>query len=75
MALNPAYEAPEIEYCLKKVGIKALFVNHKHRAQNYYDILLSIIPELANSTADRRVASQSLDKLKSVVVNDDAHLP
>lgn len=68
------YQAPEILYGFKKVGLKAVFVNHKHGKQNYYDILLSVVPELATST-DRVVVSAKLEHLRTVVVKGDVDLP
>lgn len=45
------YQAPEIEYCLKKVGVKALIADHKIRDENLYNTLTEIMPELPNSKA------------------------
>lgn len=73
VGLNPAYQAPEILFCLKKIGAKAIFVNHKSRHQNYYDILRSIIPALDCSN-DRVINSNQLENLKTIIVNSSEKL-
>lgn len=67
VALNPAYQAPEMEYCLNKVGIKAVVCAHKHKTQNYYELLEKIAPELGRSEPGKLESSKA-PTLKSVVV-------
>lgn len=67
VALNPAYQAPEMEYCVNKVAIKAVVCAHKHKTQNYYELLERIAPELPKSEPGK-LFSEKVPSLKSVVV-------
>lgn len=67
VALNPAYQAPEMEYCVNKVGIKAVICAHKHKTLNYYELLGRIAPELPKSEPGKLVSSKT-PSLKTVVV-------
>lgn len=67
VALNPAYQAPEMEYCLNKVGIKTVICGHKHKTQNYYELLTKIAPELHKSEPGK-LSSEKVPSLKSIIV-------
>ncbi|GBN66099.1 Acyl-CoA synthetase family member 2, mitochondrial [Araneus ventricosus] len=47
--INPASQPMELEYCLKKVGCKALVMWDVLKTQDYYKILCDIIPDLPKS--------------------------
>ncbi|GBP04656.1 Acyl-CoA synthetase family member 2, mitochondrial [Eumeta japonica] len=47
VGINPAFQGPELEYCLKKVNVKAIVCPLSFKSQNYYDIIHSICPELS----------------------------
>lgn len=72
VALNPAYQAPEMEYCIKKVGIKAVICAHKHKTQNYYDLLVKIAPNL-NNCEPGKLHNENVPSLKTIIVitNED----
>lgn len=59
VGINPAFQAPEVEYVLKKVNVKALVCPQIYRKQQFYKILCSICPELIERRTD------SLQPLKS----------
>ena len=44
--VNPAFQASELEYCLKKVGVKTLVTAESFKASNYIDIIKNVVPEL-----------------------------
>lgn len=46
VAMNPAYQATELAYFIKKVDMKAIFSFDKFKTQNYYEIITSVIPEI-----------------------------
>ncbi|KAJ8969599.1 hypothetical protein NQ317_011313 [Molorchus minor] len=73
VAINPAYQPKEIEYCINKVGINAIICGHKFKTQNYYEFLNSICPELAQSDPGN-LRSRSLPSLRSVVTIADEDL-
>lgn len=68
------YEANEIKYCLKKVGIKALIADDKLKNQNFYKILNDIIPELPNSTPGL-LKSAIVPNLRTIITLSNDHLP
>ena len=74
VALNPAYQLPELDYSLKKVDVKAIIVPESYRSQKYYQMLDTLLPSLKHSTGvsinDNRVNS-----LKHVIVCSDNSLP
>lgn len=60
------YQAPEIEYCLKKVGVKSIITDHIVKKKNHYDILKNIIPNLEDSSPGI-LNSEKLPDLQSVI--------
>ncbi|KAF6092055.1 acyl-CoA synthetase family member 2 [Phyllostomus discolor] len=46
VSVNPAYQAMELEYTLRKVGCKALVFPKQFKTQQFYNILKQICPEL-----------------------------
>jgi len=49
--INPAYRVSELEYALRKVGIKALVTAEQFKTSKYISMLLDIAPELASQPA------------------------
>ena len=47
--VNPAYKVHELEYCLKKVQMKAIVAGEGVGPLRYYDFLLQLFPELAEN--------------------------
>ena len=47
VSLNPAYRIGEIEYCLNKVGCRALVVADRFRTSDYIAMLCELAPEVA----------------------------
>lgn len=73
VGINPAFQAPELEYCLKKVNIKALVSPLSYRSQNFYEIVSSICPEIASSEKGH-IKSTNLPHLKAVIIDTDDSL-
>ncbi|XP_069510981.1 medium-chain acyl-CoA ligase ACSF2, mitochondrial [Ambystoma mexicanum] len=69
VSVNPAYQAMELEYVLKQVGCKGLIFQPQFKSQNYYEILQSICPELASSSAGA-LKSPRLPDLTTVIMTD-----
>lgn len=67
VALNPFYQALEMEYCIKKVNMKAVLCAHKHKEQDYYEILKKIAPEL-NECQPGKLVSRNVPSLEVVIV-------
>uniref|UniRef100_A0A8C0BZ24 Medium-chain acyl-CoA ligase ACSF2, mitochondrial n=1 Tax=Buteo japonicus TaxID=224669 RepID=A0A8C0BZ24_9AVES len=50
VSVNPAYQALELEFVIRKVGCKALVFPTQFKTQKYYDILKQSCPELEKSS-------------------------
>ncbi|XP_055837759.1 medium-chain acyl-CoA ligase ACSF2, mitochondrial isoform X2 [Episyrphus balteatus] len=68
VGINPAFQAPELEYCLKKVGVKALVCAESYRNQQYYEILEKVCPELKDSI-EGHLKSKNVPDLKAVIID------
>lgn len=66
VALNPAYQLPELAYCLKKVSVKAIIAPEKFRKQNHYEMLMNLVPDCNNN---------SNNSLKNIIIASDKKLP
>ncbi|XP_032471566.1 medium-chain acyl-CoA ligase ACSF2, mitochondrial isoform X2 [Phocoena sinus] len=73
VSVNPAYQAMEVEYALKKVGCKALVFPRQFKTQHYYSILKQICPEVEKAQPGH-LKSQRLPEL-TTVISADAPLP
>uniref|UniRef100_A0A8C6Z3I2 Medium-chain acyl-CoA ligase ACSF2, mitochondrial n=1 Tax=Nothoprocta perdicaria TaxID=30464 RepID=A0A8C6Z3I2_NOTPE len=73
VSVNPAYQAGELEFVLRKVGCKALMFPAQFKTQKYYDILKQACPELEKSSPGG-IKSKRLPDL-SIVIMVDSKLP
>lgn len=64
MAMNPAYQLPEIDYCIRKVGVKAVIAPQFFRKQNYYEMLTNLQSKKSKE-----------NPLKNIIVHSDKKLP
>lgn len=71
--MNPAYQLPEVDYCLKKVDVKAIIIPESFRTQKYYDMLVSLIPSLVHSKS--QIEDNKVNSLKHVIVYSTQNLP
>lgn len=55
-------------YCMKKVGIKAIVASEKHKTQNFYEMLCSIVPEIKTSP-NGVITSSEYGDLRSIVMD------
>lgn len=65
--INPASQASELEYSLRKVGCKALVTWDILKTQVFYDIFCQIIPDLPKSDP-YKLNSIKLPNLKSIIM-------
>ncbi|NXS10855.1 ACSF2 synthetase, partial [Neodrepanis coruscans] len=73
VSVNPAYQASELEFVLRKVGCKALVFPTQFKTQKYYDILKQSCPELEKSSPGG-IKSKRLPDL-SIAIMLDSKLP
>lgn len=64
--INPASQPPELEYCINKIGIKALVCADGFKSQDYYESLLKIEPLIGTAEAGN-IKSDKVPTLKSVI--------
>nr|KAF6308701.1 acyl-CoA synthetase family member 2 [Pipistrellus kuhlii] len=69
VSVNPAYQAMELEFALKKVGCKALAFPKQFKTQQYYNILKHICPEVEKAHPGF-LRSQRLPDLTTVISVD-----
>ncbi|CAI4231363.1 unnamed protein product [Auanema sp. JU1783] len=67
--INPFYKAPELEYALRKVGVKALVTPKAHKQNKFYDVLAEVLPSITTGKAGLgTVESSKLPDLKHILV-------
>ncbi|XP_068150816.1 medium-chain acyl-CoA ligase ACSF2, mitochondrial [Drosophila tropicalis] len=73
VGINPAFQGPEVAYCLNKVDIKAIVAPETFKSQNYYEILRGICPEIADAEPGK-IKSEKFPHLRSVIINSENRL-
>ncbi|CAH0564378.1 unnamed protein product [Brassicogethes aeneus] len=73
VAINPLFQHKEIEYCINKVGIKAMISGHIYKKQNYYEILNKVIPNLITNEPGK-IKNNNVPSLKSIISIADKEL-
>uniref|UniRef100_A0A8C2YHX9 Medium-chain acyl-CoA ligase ACSF2, mitochondrial n=1 Tax=Coturnix japonica TaxID=93934 RepID=A0A8C2YHX9_COTJA len=69
VSVNPAYQAHELEFVIRKVGCKALVFPAHFKSQKYYDILKQSCPEVEHSSPGG-IKSKRLPDLSTVIMLD-----
>jgi fatty-acyl-CoA synthase len=64
--INPAYRLSELEFCLKKVGCRALIAAERLKNSDYLAMLRALAPELDSCTVNN-LTSARLPQLKLVI--------
>ncbi|XP_053692204.1 medium-chain acyl-CoA ligase ACSF2, mitochondrial-like [Sabethes cyaneus] len=72
VGINPAFQLPELQYALNKVGAKALVATEGFRSRNYYTMLKQLIPELEGSSK-ANLKSAEVPSLRSVIMDTVGH--
>jgi fatty-acyl-CoA synthase len=72
--INPAYQTPELQFCLTKARVKALIAPESFKNQQYYEMVRHIAPEV-DSCGPGQICSKQLPDLKSLVIISDNQLP
>ncbi|KAG4077543.1 hypothetical protein HA402_002970 [Bradysia odoriphaga] len=74
VAINHSYQIPEMAYCIKKVGIKAIVTTETFKTQKYYDMLCKIVPEIRDAS-DGIIRSSEYNSLRAVIMDSDNDHP
>jgi fatty-acyl-CoA synthase len=64
--INPAYRLSELEFCLKKVGCRALITAERLKNSDYLEMLRSLAPEL-DVCAPNKLVSARLPQLELII--------
>lgn len=64
--INPAYRLSELEFCLNKVGCRALIAAERLKSSDYLSMLRTLAPEL-DSCAANELTSARLPQLQLVI--------
>jgi len=70
--INPAYRLSELEFCLRKVGCRALITAERLKSSDYLAMLRVLVPELDGCTP-KGLISARLPQLKFVIRLGRAH--
>lgn len=73
--MNPAYQVPEMEFCLKKIDAKAIIAPEKFLTQNYYEMLAMSIPSLRHTKAGNVIKENEKNSLRHVIIVGESKLP
>jgi fatty-acyl-CoA synthase len=72
--VNPAYRLSELEFCLEKVGCRALITAERLKNSDYLEMLRVLVPEL-DRCAPNELVSARLPQLQLVIRLGSAHTP
>ncbi|XP_049764636.1 medium-chain acyl-CoA ligase ACSF2, mitochondrial-like isoform X1 [Schistocerca cancellata] len=72
--INPAYQIPELEYCLKKVHVRALVAAETFKTQKYPEMVQALAPEVT-AAKPGHLKSLNLPNLTTVIVIGDKQYP
>ncbi|XP_066986589.1 medium-chain acyl-CoA ligase ACSF2, mitochondrial-like [Macrobrachium rosenbergii] len=71
--INPAYRPNELQFCLNKVGVKAIVCDEAFKTSDYYKMLCDLAPELPDSRPGQ-LASREVPHLKQVIIRTEKDL-
>jgi medium-chain acyl-CoA ligase, mitochondrial len=72
--MNPAYQLPELDFCLKKVDVKAIIAPESFRKQKHYEMLATLLPSLKDSRSGS-IENNDKNSLRNVIIHSDKKLP
>lgn len=72
--MNPAYQERELDYCLKKVNVKAIIAPEVFRKQNHFEILATLMPSLRDAR-NGKIENNEKNSLRNVIIYSDKKLP
>lgn len=74
VGLNPAYQIPELEYCVEKVGMRAIVAPEEYKSQNYYDMMVKIVPEMLETGVGKKIKSAKHPQMETVIIDSEKKL-
>ena len=73
--VNPAYRLSELEFALKKVGMKAMICPTEYKTSEYAVMLETLAPEIGTTPEGAELTSENLPNLKQVILIDGTSRP
>jgi fatty-acyl-CoA synthase len=67
--INPAYRVTELEHVLKASGCKAVVIANRFKTSDYVAMVAELVGDFSR---DKKIASDRLSALRSVIVLDDS---
>jgi fatty-acyl-CoA synthase len=58
---------PELNYCINKVGVKAIIAPETFKTQKYYDMISTLVPDMKNSTG-QKIENNQNNSLQHVII-------
>ncbi|XP_037927786.1 medium-chain acyl-CoA ligase ACSF2, mitochondrial [Teleopsis dalmanni] len=72
VCMNPALQAPEVEYALRKAKVKAIITMDSCGKQNFYDILKTVLSK--ENLIEKQIKSEKFPLLRNVLVKYEKSL-
>ncbi|KAJ9590932.1 hypothetical protein L9F63_016030, partial [Diploptera punctata] len=70
--LDPAYQAPQLEFSINKVEIKVLISTEFYKSNNCYSLIQTVVPELKNcSQVGAELTCSKVPSLKRIIMMSD----
>ncbi|GAB6026670.1 hypothetical protein CHUAL_013183 [Chamberlinius hualienensis] len=73
--LNPAYQPRELDYCLRKLEMRALIAHDHFKTQDYYKIINHVIPEISHTKPGDKIQSKVHPYTDSLIIMTSQELP
>ncbi|GAB6026906.1 hypothetical protein CHUAL_013551 [Chamberlinius hualienensis] len=73
--INPAYQVPEVDYCIRKVGMKAIVIYDQFKTQDYFQMLTKLIPEINDIKPGNKIKSKNYPYFDTIITMANKELP
>lgn len=73
--LNPAYQASEMDYSIRKVKMRGVLIPESFRTQDYYKLMLAVLPEITDTKPGAKIKSKTHPYFDTIVMLTDKQLP
>ncbi|GAB6020347.1 hypothetical protein CHUAL_003059 [Chamberlinius hualienensis] len=73
--ISPAYQMPEIDYCIRKVGIKAMVIYDQFKTQDYFQMLVNLMPEINDTKPGSKIKNKNHPYFDTIITMTNKELP
>ncbi|XP_039281712.1 medium-chain acyl-CoA ligase ACSF2, mitochondrial isoform X2 [Nilaparvata lugens] len=71
VTMNPAYEPPEVKFCIGKTNMKGLVFDSTFRDKNLYEVMTKLVPEMTQCEPCTPFRSKEFPDLTHLIVFSD----